>query len=125
MIVSPLAAIAVSALIAPRIQLFTNLVCKELDSRQWDPATSLHVGFVGTTRPVPCKEGPAVQAKVAELLAGTCYSALVRLFARFVPHTPHHALLVIATVQGVLSCFTATFWGSVRATPTLIVVHLA
>ena len=120
MIVSPLAAIAVSALIAPRLQLFTNLVCKELDSRQWDPATSLHVGFVGTTRPVPCKEDPAVQAKVAEFLAGTCYSALVRTFC-----SSYIASLVIATVQDVLSCFTATFWGSVRATPTLIVAHLA
>ena len=93
MVVSPLTAIAISALIAPRLQLFTNLVCKELDSRQWDPAserTSHHIGFVGTTRLVPCAADPAVQAKVTEFLAGTCYSALVRLFARFVPHISHH-----------------------------------
>jgi hypothetical protein len=53
-----LSAIAVSALIAPRLQLFTNLVCKELDGRQWDPAGEI-AGFVGATRPVPCAADPA------------------------------------------------------------------
>jgi hypothetical protein len=90
-VLSPLSAIAISALLAPRLQLFTNLVCKELDGRQWDPAgagTGGHVGFVGTARPVPCAADPAVQANVTKLLT------------------------IITTVQGVLSCLTAAFWGS-------------
>ena len=122
MIVCPLSAIAISALIAPRLQLFTNLVCKELDSRQWDPAgatTPHRVGFVSTTRPVPCAADPVVQANVTKLLTGACYSALVRFSC-----SSHVASLVMATVQGVLSCLTAAFWGSVRF-PTLIVAHLA
>jgi hypothetical protein len=67
LVLCPLSAMAFSALIAPRLELLTNLVCKELDGRQWDPAISdagHQVGFVGTTRPVPCAADPAVQAKV-------------------------------------------------------------
>jgi MFS family permease len=78
----PLSAIAISALIAPRLQLFTNLVCKELDGRQWDPAGA-DVG-----RPIPCAADPVVQANVTKLLT------------------------ITATVQGILSCLTAAFWGS-------------
>jgi hypothetical protein len=93
LVVCPLSAIAFSALIAPRLQLFTNLVCKELDGRQWDPAgagAGRNAGFVGTIRPVPCAADPAVQANVTKLLT------------------------IMTTVQGVLSCLTAAFWGSVR-----------
>ena len=74
-----LSAIAVSATIAPRLQLFTNLVCKELDDHQWDPAgadTARHVGFVSTIRPVPCAADPAVQANVTKLLTSACYRVL-------------------------------------------------
>ncbi|KAH9062341.1 MFS general substrate transporter [Lactarius vividus] len=92
-VLCPLSAIAVSALIAPRLQLFTDLVCKELDDRQWDLAgagagAGRKVGFVGTTRPVPCAADPVVQMNVTKLLT------------------------IMATVQGVLSCLTAAFWGS-------------
>ncbi|KAH9037056.1 MFS general substrate transporter [Lactarius pseudohatsudake] len=90
-ILCPLSAIAMSALIAPRLQLFTDLVCKELDGRQWDPAgagAGREVGFVGTTRPVPCAADPVVQMNVTKLLT------------------------ITTTVQGVLSCLTAAFWGS-------------
>ncbi|KAH9170171.1 major facilitator superfamily domain-containing protein [Lactarius sanguifluus] len=90
-VLCPLSAIAMSALIAPRLQLFTDLVCKELDSRQWDPAgagAEREVGFVGTTRPVPCAADPVVQMNVTKLLT------------------------ITTTVQGVLSCLTAAFWGS-------------
>ncbi|KAI9453161.1 MFS general substrate transporter [Lactarius psammicola] len=86
-VLCPLSAIAVSALIAPRLQLFTNLVCKELDGRQWDPAGA-GSGRVVTTRPVPCAADPVVQANVTKLLT------------------------ITATVQGILSCLTAAFWGS-------------
>ncbi|KAH8985716.1 MFS general substrate transporter [Lactarius akahatsu] len=90
-VLCPLTAVAMSALIAPRLQLFTDLVCKELDDRQWDPAgtgAGRDVGFVGTSRPVPCAADPVVQMNVTKLLT------------------------ITATVQGVLSCLTAAFWGS-------------
>ena len=63
--------IAVSALIAPRLQLYTNLVCKELDGRQWDPA-----GAADVARPVPCAADPVVQANVTKLLTRACYWVL-------------------------------------------------
>ncbi|KAH9060380.1 MFS general substrate transporter [Lactarius deliciosus] len=90
-VLCPLSAIAMSALIAPRLQLFTDLVCKELDGRQWDLAGAgarREVGFVGTTRPVPCAADPVVQMNVTKLLT------------------------ITTTVQGVLSFLTAAFWGS-------------
>lgn len=122
MVVCPLSALAVSALIAPRLQLYTNLVCKELDGRQWDPASASiprNVGFVGTARPVPCAADPVVQANVTKLLAGACYLALVRFScSSFV------ASIVTATVQGVLSCLTAAFWGSVRHHRSLLRIWL-
>ena len=75
-VICSLSAIAGSALIAPRLQLFTNLVCKELDGHQWDPAgadAGGHVGFVSTTRPVPCAADPAVQANVTKILTSAYY----------------------------------------------------
>ncbi|KAI0291157.1 major facilitator superfamily domain-containing protein [Russula brevipes] len=73
-VLSPLSMLAVSALIAPRLQLYTYLMCNELDT--------------GSIRPVPCVADPVVQANVAKLLT------------------------ITGTVQGILSCLTATFWGS-------------
>lgn len=90
-VLCPLSAMAASSLIAPRLQLYTNLVCKELYNRQWDPVggdAGHNIGFVGTTHPVPCAADPAVQANVTKLLT------------------------ITATVQGILSCLTAAFWGS-------------
>jgi hypothetical protein len=54
---------------------FTNLVCDELDSRQWERA-GLDAVFVGmgTTRLLPCAADPVVQENVTKLL--TCVCAL-------------------------------------------------
>jgi hypothetical protein len=68
---SPLSMLAFSALVAPRLQLYTDLVCKDLDAGQWDPENrGMEPGTwsVGSTRPVPCAADPLVQAKVAKLL---------------------------------------------------------
>ena len=70
-VLCPLSAIALSATIAPRLQLLTNLVCKELDGRQWDPAAA--DPGLDTTRPVPCAADPAVQANVTKLLTSACH----------------------------------------------------
>ncbi len=114
-ILCPLSAFAVSAIIAPRLQLFTNLVCNEIDSRQWERAgrDAVLVGM-GTARLVPCAADPVVQANVTKLLTGVCSP-------RLLPPSPRAShlgpLLVTATVQGILSCLTAAFWGSVRLLP--------
>jgi hypothetical protein len=67
----PFNMLAFSALVAPRLQLFTDLVCKDLDVGRWDPEnrgmepSSLSAGW---TRPASCAADPLVQAKVAKLL---------------------------------------------------------
>ncbi|KAH9963743.1 major facilitator superfamily domain-containing protein [Russula dissimulans] len=92
-VLGPLSMLAGAALIAPRLQLFTYLMCNDLDhAGPWDSDTSnpdtrpdlLSVVF---TRPIPCATDPVVQANVAKLLT------------------------ITALVQGILSCLTATFWG--------------
>ncbi|KAI0248117.1 major facilitator superfamily domain-containing protein [Lactifluus subvellereus] len=90
-VLSPLSMLAFSALVAPRLQLYTNLVCKDLDAGQWDPkngGAEPDTWSVVSTRPVPCAADPLVQAEVAKLLT------------------------IMATAQGLLSCLTAAFWGS-------------
>jgi hypothetical protein len=73
-VLSPLGMLAISALIAPRLQLYTDLVCKHLDGGHWDPkngATEPDTWSQGLPRTVPCAADPVVQAKVAELLTGS------------------------------------------------------
>jgi hypothetical protein len=67
--------LAASALVAPRLQLYTHLVCKELDADPWIPENGdIKPGIwsVGSTRPVPCAADPVVQANVAKLLTSLC-----------------------------------------------------
>ena len=67
--------LVVSALIAPRLQLYIYLMCKELDADPWSPengGVKPYVWSVSSTRPVPCAADPVVQAKVAKLLTGKC-----------------------------------------------------
>jgi hypothetical protein len=61
--------LALSALVAARLQLYTYLMCKELDSDPWSPENG---GVMSSTRPVPCAADPVVQARVAGLLASPC-----------------------------------------------------
>jgi hypothetical protein len=73
-VLSPLGMLAVSALIAPRLQLYTDLVCNHLNAGQWDPengGTEPDTWSLGSTATVPCAADPVVQAKVAELLTGS------------------------------------------------------
>jgi len=74
----PLSMLAGAALIAPRLQLFTYLMCKDLDhAGPWDPSnpdTRPDVPSVAFTRPMPCATDPVVQANVAKLLTSRCHS---------------------------------------------------
>ncbi|KAI0260813.1 major facilitator superfamily domain-containing protein [Gloeopeniophorella convolvens] len=90
-VLSPFSMLAVSALIAPRLQLFTDIVCRGLDAGHWDPAgdgAGDEFWATGGPRPVPCAADPVVQANVAKLLT------------------------IMSTAQGILSCLTTAFWGS-------------
>jgi hypothetical protein len=80
-VLSPLSVLAVSALIAPRLQLFTYLICKDLDAGQWDPkngGTIPDMRSVGSIRPISCAADPVVQANVAKFLTGLCHSVPFR-----------------------------------------------
>jgi hypothetical protein len=73
-VLSPVGVLAISALIAPRLQLYTDLVCKHLYAGQWDPGngfTEPGTWSQGSTRTVPCAADPVVQANVAKLLTGS------------------------------------------------------
>jgi len=96
--------LAGSALIAPRLQLFTYLMCKELDAPTYG-----RIHSVGPTRTIPCAADPVVQASVAKFLTSQCVIQQL-----LIPRLTK-LKLVTATVEGILSCLTATFWGSVRA----------
>jgi hypothetical protein len=61
--------LAVSALVAARLQLYTYLMCKELDSEPWNPENG---GVMSSTRPIACAADPVVQARVAGLIASPC-----------------------------------------------------
>jgi hypothetical protein len=66
-VLSPLGMLAGSALVAPRLQLYTYLMCRELD----DP-TYGRIQSVGSTRTIPCAADPVVQANVAKFLTSQC-----------------------------------------------------
>jgi hypothetical protein len=63
--------LAGSALVAPRLQLYMYLMCKDLDARR-DP-TNGGIQSVGSTRPTPCAADPVVQANVAMFLTSLCH----------------------------------------------------
>ncbi|KAH9972213.1 major facilitator superfamily domain-containing protein [Russula compacta] len=91
LVLSPLSTLAASALIAPRLQLYTYLMCKDLNTGPWNPEnrpTTPDTSSAGSTPLEICAADPVVQANVAKLLT------------------------ITATVQGILSCLTVTFWGS-------------
>jgi hypothetical protein len=100
--------LAASALIAPRLQLYTCLMCNDLYAGQWVPTNGSINSDMRALGPIPCAADPVVQANVAKFLTSLCH-----------PHASYPCLtksaLVTATVQGILSCLTVTFWGSVRA----------
>lgn len=67
--------LVLSALIAPRLQLYTHLMCKELDGEPWsreNGGVKPYAWSVSSTRPVPCAADPVVQANVAKLLTSQC-----------------------------------------------------
>jgi hypothetical protein len=87
-VLSPLSMLAASALIAPRLQLYTCLMCNDLYAGQWVPTNGSINSDMRALGPIPCAADPVVQANVAKFLT------------------------ITATVQGILSCLTVTFWGS-------------
>lgn len=66
--------LAGSALIAPRLQLYTYLMCKGLDDPTYGPIPSM--GY--STRSMPCAADPAVQADVAKFLTSQCHCHFIQ-----------------------------------------------
>jgi hypothetical protein len=64
--------LAGSALVAPRLQLYTYLMCKDLD----DDTTYGRIQSVGSTRTIPCAADPVVQVNVAKFLTSQCHSTI-------------------------------------------------
>jgi hypothetical protein len=76
LVLGPLSTLASTALVAPRLQLYTHLMCKEVNVGQWD----LTNGGATDTRsmgsmPIPCAADPVVQAKVAMFLTSLSFHA--------------------------------------------------
>lgn len=71
--------LAGSALVAPRLQLYTYLMCKDLG----DP-TYGRIRSVGSTstHSIPCAADPVVQANVAKFLTSQCHSSYKYYFLR-------------------------------------------
>jgi hypothetical protein len=59
--------LAGSALIAPRLQLYTYLMCKDLDDTTYGRIQS-----VDLARTIPCAADPVVQVNVAKFLTSQC-----------------------------------------------------
>jgi hypothetical protein len=55
--------LAGSALIAPRLQLYTYLMCKDIDNPTYGRIQSM-----SSSRTIPCSADPIVQANVAKFL---------------------------------------------------------
>ena len=75
LVLGPLSTLASTALVAPRLQLYTRLMCKELDVGRRDLTNGGATGMrsMGST-PIPCAADPVVQANVAMFLTSLCHS---------------------------------------------------
>lgn len=75
-VLSPLSMLAVSALIAPRLQLYTCLMCNDLYEGQrvlTNGGANLDMRSLGS---IPCAADPVVQANVAKFLTSLCHLML-------------------------------------------------
>lgn len=109
----PLTTIATSACMAPRIEVYTLLVCSHHRPdvyREMFPRTvaniisSLVAG--GSGNKSPCAADPTVQAEVAKLNTGAFISPPLHRKPR-----SDHCTLAISLCMGILSCLTSAWWG--------------
>jgi hypothetical protein len=77
LVLGPLSTLASTALVAPRLQLYTHLMCKKVNVGKWDLTNrgATDMRSMGST-PIPCAADPVVQAKVAMFLTSLCHSML-------------------------------------------------
>jgi hypothetical protein len=72
--------LAFSALVGPRLQLFTDLVCKDLDIGRWDPENGgIEPSFRSVGWTASCAADPLVQAKVAKFLTSPPFLCCIAL----------------------------------------------
>jgi hypothetical protein len=72
LLLGPLSTLAGAALVAPRLQLLTHLICKDLNPTNGGAAGMRSIG----STPIPCAADPVVQAKVAMFLTSLSISML-------------------------------------------------
>ena len=108
LVLSPLSMLAGVALVAPRLQLYTHLICKDL--RQWDPINggAADMRFMGSTR-IPCAADPVVQAKVAMFLTSLSLHASKLMHMSYEIRISHrdgarHFKLLDSDVLGISAC---------------------
>jgi hypothetical protein len=112
LVLSPLSVLAAAALVAPRLQLFTYLMCKDLDTGQWDPkngGTGPDTLSMGPTRPISCAADPVVQANVAMFLMSLCHSIQQFISASYEIRISHrdgarHLELLDSDLLGICAC---------------------
>lgn len=126
----PFSAMAMSACVAPRVEIYTELVCRAhkpeyKTGRRFSPmhfddpqmitnfTEVLDIGVIAPTlnytafeAPNPCAKDPEVNAAAAKLIAGEFeIKSIMDVIDGSVAMT---------SVMGVLSCLTTGFWGTVR-----------
>ncbi|KAI0273597.1 major facilitator superfamily domain-containing protein [Gloeopeniophorella convolvens] len=90
MVLAPFNTVASSAIVGPSLELLTNVVCQAQRSKSMAPTGLLFIKRAPEALgdPMPCASDPSVQAGLAALLA------------------------LMATTEGILSCITTAWWGS-------------
>lgn len=81
LVLGPLSTLAGAALVAPRLQLLTHLICKDLKAGEWGPTNggAADMRSMGST-PIPCAADPVVQAKVAMFLTSLSFHSMLQTY---------------------------------------------
>lgn len=120
LVLTPFTAIAMSATLAPRIEIYTMLACSvhkpDIFERSYMSSfmpSALNSNLIQNARASEnlCASDPVVQAAVAKLTAGEwlILAKEMELSLMFPYFT------VITTTMGVIGCLTTAWWGSVSA----------
>ncbi|KAF9444748.1 MFS general substrate transporter [Macrolepiota fuliginosa MF-IS2] len=115
----PFTAIAMSATIAPRIEVYTTLACRvirpDIYSDVSQPNTAV-LSTVAETRPQRCAADPVVQAAVAKLSAGMLFNPIIFLClhpSSIISDVNVYSFnAAMTTSMGILSCLTTGWWGA-------------
>lgn len=120
----PFAAVAMSATIAPRIEIYTILACREMRPDIYYEGMQINSSPLATltpTRSQLCAADPVVQAAVAKLAAGMSFRIMMHIailvftssLTSMISKLTIHLCPAMTTSMGILSCLTTGWWGAV------------